>query len=173
MACGGVGENEESISVNRHSSLYSRYLLLTPLYSSKILTFNFQFIMLKIKNLLGIMTLGLFLASCSTKTTAISDLRSLSEDIQRNGSTYTVEEWKEVKAKYDKIDSRMGKYEYTAEEYREIGELKGKCVAYFAKGVATNVANKLGNVANQLKGVVEGVKSVVEETVGGVMKSEE
>ena len=107
-----------------------------------------------------------------TDTIPVTDECDL-QDIQRNGSTYTVEEWKEVKAKYDKIDSRMGKYEYTAEEYREIGELKGKCVAYFAKGVATNVANKLGNVANQLKGVVEGVKSVVEETVGGVMKSEE
>ncbi|MCR5312369.1 MAG: hypothetical protein K6E54_01735 [Bacteroidaceae bacterium] len=113
---------------------------------------------MKVKVLFTILVAGLCLASCSTKSSAVSDLRSLSNDIQENGSTYTVEEWKAVKNKFEKVSEKINKYEYTAEEYEEIGELKGKCVAYFAKGVVNNVTNKITNVANQIKGVVNGVK---------------
>lgn len=115
---------------------------------------------MKKKIILGIIVLGACLSSCSTKNTAVSDLRSLSQEIATNGAEYTADEWKEVKKKYDDINAKLDKYEYTAEENVEIGRLKGQCVASFAKGVATNVKGKVVNAASQVKGIIEGIKEV-------------
>ena len=101
------------------------------------------------------------LSSCSTKTSAINDLRSLSTEIQENGAEYNVEQWKKAGQKYEKITNKISQYKYSVEQNREIGELKGKCAAYFAKGVVSNITNKVTNMASQLKGVIDGVKEVI------------
>ena len=56
---------------------------------------------------------------------------------------------------YKKIDEKLKKHanDYTYEESREIGKLKGECVAGFANGVKQNVGDK----ANNLRGFIEGL----------------
>lgn len=100
----------------------------------------------------------LFLSSCSTRTSAINDLRSLTNDIRVYGSEYTVHDWTKVKNEFEKIQGRLQKYDYTPEERAEIGELKGQCVKYFAKGVVTNAAGQIIGISSEIKGILQGLK---------------
>ena len=110
---------------------------------------------------IAIMMLTLCLSSCSTKESAISDLRSLRNDINDYGYRYEVSDWQNAVERYKKIDGRLNKYadKYTYEESREIGRLKGECVSGFAKGVAQNVGTKAGNLKAQIEGLMEGVRN--------------
>ncbi len=108
--------------------------------------------------IISISALALLLSSCSTRTSAISDLRALTSDIRNYGSEYTISDWKKVKNEFEKIQDRLSKYDYSAAERQEIGELKGQCVKYFAKGVVTNAAGQIIGISSEIKGILEGLK---------------
>lgn len=108
--------------------------------------------------LISLSALALLLSSCSPRTSAISDLRSLTNDIRNYGSEYTIRDWTKVKNEFEKIQSRIQKYDYTPAERAEIGELKGQCVKYFAKGVITNAAGQIIGISSEIKGILEGLK---------------
>lgn len=99
----------------------------------------------------------LTLASCATKGSALSDLRELSSDIEQKGSTYSLNDWKKVKNRYQSIDHRISRQEWTDEEREEIGTLKGRCLKYFAKGVVKNMVGKVSGAASEIRGVLEGL----------------
>lgn len=108
--------------------------------------------------LILISALTLLLSSCSTRTSALADLRSLTNDIRTYGAEYTLSDWKKVKHEYDKIQDRLLRYDYTPSERQEIGDLKGQCVKYFAKGIVTNAAGQIIGVSSEIKGILEGLK---------------
>lgn len=108
--------------------------------------------------LIPLAALAMLVSSCSTKTSAISDLRSLAYDIRDYGSEYTLSDWKKVKSEYDKIDSRLRQYDYSPAQREEIGELKGQCLKYFAKGLVTNAAGQIIGISSEIKGILEGLK---------------
>ncbi len=104
------------------------------------------------------------LPSCqSSRMAAVEDLRDLRNDIRDEGIDYGILDWRHAIKKYKKIEKRLAKHNYTDEEQKEIGELKGECYSYFAKSVAGNVAGKVANVSNQLKGIVDGMKKAWNE----------
>lgn len=98
------------------------------------------------------------LASCSPRTSALNDLRSLTNDIRNYGAEYTVKDWTKVKNEFDKINERLAHYDYTPAQREEIGDLKGQCVKYFAKGVVTNAAGKIIGISSEIKGILQGLK---------------
>lgn len=102
--------------------------------------------------------LALLVSSCSYRTSAITDLRALTNDIRTYGAEYTIRDWQRVKHEYDKIQDRLSRYDYTAAEREEIGELKGQCVKYFAKGIVTNAAGQIIGISSEIKGILEGLK---------------
>lgn len=108
--------------------------------------------------ILTISALTLLLSSCSTRQSAIADLRSLTSDIRTYGAEYTIRDWTKVKNEFEKIQGRLLKYDYTPAERAEIGELKGQCVKYFAQGVVTNAAGKIIGISSEIKGILEGLK---------------
>lgn len=89
---------------------------------------------------------------------ALSDLRSLTSDIRTYGAEYTVNDWRKVKNEYDNIQDRLQRYDYTPAQREEIGELKGQCVKYFAKGVVTNAAGQIIGISSEIKGILQGLK---------------
>ncbi len=117
---------------------------------------------MKTKVILAMFCASLLFSSCSTKTSAINDLRSLQERIEKKGETYTVEDWKEAKEKFEKINAQIekNKDKYTAEEFEEIGRLEGLCLSSFAKSVIGNVKNKVTNAASAIKGLIDGIKEI-------------
>ena len=114
------------------------------------------------KKLLSILLMAAALTSCHTgKQAALADLRSLTAEIEQNAPNFNFEEWLKEERKFEKISKRLDKYEYTPAESHEIGELKGQCVGYFAKGVLGKATNKVLDAANQIQGIIDGVKKVL------------
>lgn len=114
------------------------------------------------KALFPLLLMMLFLASCqSSKQAAVADLRSLTTEIEQNASSYNFKQWVAEQRKFQKIDARLQQYDYTEAENREIGELKGRCLGYFARGVLGKASNKIVDAANQLQGIVDGIQKVL------------
>lgn len=100
------------------------------------------------------------MSSCATKQSAVNSLRSFQQELDTNGPTYTINDWKKAAKDYAKINKKIFKHynEYTPQELEEVGALNGKCAASFAKGTATNIGNKAAGAINLIKGLVESVK---------------
>ncbi len=114
------------------------------------------------KKLIILILSTMTMASCrSGKQAAMEDLRGLTTEIQTNAKDYNFNEWLKKQKKYQKIENKLNKYEYTEEESHEIGELKGECLGYFAKGVLGKASNKIIDAANQIQGIVDGIQKVL------------
>ena len=103
------------------------------------------------------------LSSCNSKQAAINDLRSLRDDIAINGGNYDVNDWLKAKDRFEKVNEKLNKYrdEFSYEESRQIGQLKGECIAEFGKNVLLNIGNKALNAKGEIEGIVEGVKNAI------------
>lgn len=114
------------------------------------------------KKLITLILLSIVLAGCrSGKDAALNDLRSLTAEIERNATVFNFDEWLKEQKKFEKISKRIEQYEYSPAENHEIGELKGQCVGYFAKGVLGKATNKVLDAAEQIQGIIDGVKKVL------------
>lgn len=113
------------------------------------------------KTILAACVAVFMLASCSTSQSALNDLRDLSTQINVEGPTYGINDWRKTAQRYYKVDRKILKHvqkdAYTPEEMQEIGELQGSCVSGFAKGVGQNVTTKVMNAANVAKGIAKGL----------------
>lgn len=105
----------------------------------------------------------MLLASCATKQSAVNDLRAFQQEIDTNGMTYSLNDWKKAAQDYAKINKRIYKHydEYTPQELEEVGKLNGQCAASFAKGTAQNLGNKAQGAVSLIKGLIDGVKTLL------------
>ena len=114
------------------------------------------------KSILAIGAVILLLTSCSSSQSALNDLRSLSNRIDREGPSYNVNDWRNTAQDYYKIDKRIANYtangKYSRAEEQEIGNLQSKCVKGFAKGAGQNVAGKVSSAVSVIKGIVDGFR---------------
>lgn len=53
--------------------------------------------------------------------------------MEKQYENYTSEDWESAAKQYAELEKDMKLYDYTDEELREIGRLKGQCAAYLAK----------------------------------------
>lgn len=117
---------------------------------------------MKKKTLLAIVVVVAMMSSCSTSTSALNDLRSLSNKIEAEGATYGYSDWARVASKYYDVDQKIVKHiqkrEYTDQEMEEIGVLQGECIGGFAKGLGQNLSNAAANIGSLVKGLVKGIK---------------
>lgn len=103
----------------------------------------------------------LLLSSCSTERRALGQMRTLTERIEAHGDRYTMEDWENALEKYKSIDEKMDETKLTPQQSKEYGELKGRCVAKFAKSKVQKVVNWISTYVNEgsgiLKGILEGI----------------
>ena len=83
---------------------------------------------------------------------SLSSLQELYEEMELNHENYTKEDWEKVKVEFDSITSQMKLDDYTDEQIKEIGKLKGKCSAYLTKGLLKRAEKGL----IELGGILEG-----------------
>lgn len=112
--------------------------------------------MKKILTICLIAAMAVSMQSCSTHRTAINDLEALVNKVEKNGAKYTLEDWENVISRCAKIEKRLQEHEYTTEEYREIGTLKGRLAGVVTKDILTNSAKKVISIKEQLDGGTEG-----------------
>lgn len=100
--------------------------------------------------------------SCSTQKSAIEDLDSLVEKIEQNHKEYTKEDWKEIFEEYSTINNTLKEHEYTDEELKEIGRLKGRYMGLLTKKAVKTAGGQLKKFLKQFEGNVEGMEEEME-----------
>ena len=100
----------------------------------------------------------LCMIACNSKQTPINRLEELSEELQANASEYTEEDWKTTADELELIESDIEQYkeEYTDEEIKEIGRLKGICLAQFTKYSIKSFQNGLEDAMKEMEDIMEG-----------------
>ena len=100
----------------------------------------------------------LCMIACNSKQTPINSLEELSEELQANASHYTEEDWKTTADELELIESDIEQYkeEYTDEELKEIGRLKGICLVQFTKYSIKSFQNGLEDAMKEMEGIMEG-----------------
>ncbi len=95
-------------------------------------------------------------SSCSSRRSAINDLESLVERVEKNGEGYTLADWENVIYRCAEIEKKLQKHEYTTEEHREIGELKGRLAANMTADIIAKAVKKAVRIKEQMNGGVAG-----------------
>lgn len=101
---------------------------------------------------------SLLAISCNNAKTSIDELSLLIEDIEENSDNYTDEDWEYVIEEYSLIEQEMENYEYTDEELREIGRLKGIFAMKIAKQVLKDYTEDIKDIQLQFEGGLDGIK---------------
>lgn len=99
--------------------------------------------------------------SCDSSQSAINDLEVLLHEIETNYQTYTEEDWENMSLSYSAIEEELAKHEYTDEELKEIGRLKGKCMGYLTKQSIKDLEKQIKDLTKELEGGIEGFLEVL------------
>ena len=91
---------------------------------------------------------------------SLSSLQELYEEMELNHENYTKEDWEKVKVEFDSITSQIKLDDYTADQIKEIGKLKGKCSAYLTKGLLKRAEKGLIELGGILEGYLEEFKQM-------------
>ena len=100
--------------------------------------------------------LSLVLTACNKQEQAIDDLRSFSEQLKEESADYTEEDWQQAGEQYQLLIENIDQYEYTDDQQKEIGRLKGICLAQFTKHSFKTFKNGLEDAMKEAEGLIEG-----------------
>ncbi len=117
------------------------------------------------RNLYLIFTTLLFFGfvSCNSSQSAIKDLEMLLNEIEVNHQSYSEEDWESISMSYSAIEEELAKHEYTDEELKEIGRIKGRCLGYLTKQSIKDIEKRIKDFSKELEGGIEGLLEVLSE----------
>ena len=98
----------------------------------------------------------LVFTSCETSQTPVDELSSLLEKIDNNSENYSEEDWNNITNEFTEIEEEVSKYEYTDEELKEIGRIKGQILAKMTKSAVKDLKKQMEDLSKQLEGGLEG-----------------
>ena len=105
------------------------------------------------------MLLGMI--SCDSSQSAIRDLEVLLNEIEANYQSYSEEDWENMSLSYSAIEEELAKHEYTDEELKEIGRMKGRCLGYLTKQSIKEIEKQLEDFGKELEGGIEGFLEIL------------
>ena len=106
-----------------------------------------------------VMLLGMI--SCDSSQSAIRDLEVLLNEFEANYQSYSEEDWENMSLSYSAIEEELAKHEYTDEELKEIGRMKGRCLGYLTKQSIKEIEKQLEDFGKELEGGIEGFLEVL------------
>lgn len=101
--------------------------------------------------------------SCDSSQSAVRDLEILLNEIEANHQSYSEEDWENLSLSYSAIEEELAKHEYTNEELKEIGRMKGRCLGYLTKQSIKDIEKRLKDFGKELEGGIEGLLEVLSE----------
>ena len=113
-------------------------------------------IMNKLNVFLTAIAFSLGFSSCETSKTPIDHLSSLVEQVEDKYDEFTEDDWEKILSEYEKIEEDLSKYEYTDDELKEIGKLKGRIYAKMTKNALKDFSKQIEDLGKQIEGGVEG-----------------
>ena len=78
------------------------------------------------------------------------------EEVEDKYDEFTDEDWENIASEYEKIEEELSKYDYTDEELKEIGKMKGKVLAKMAKSAVKDFSKQIEDWSKQIEGGLEG-----------------
>lgn len=115
-----------------------------------------------------LLTMGLasFMVACATpEEKSLRTLQDLYEDMELNHENYTVEDWEKIQVEFEVVTAQMKLHNYTDEQLREIGKLKGKCSAYLTKGLLKRAEKSFIELGGVLEGYLEELKQMNPDSI--------
>ncbi|MGN0069716.1 MAG: hypothetical protein ACI350_08330 [Prevotella sp.] len=102
--------------------------------------------------------LPMALQSCHNRQSAIDDLSGFVADVKKESPQYDDVAWDDVHAEFEVLCEALQEYEgeYTQEELKEIGRLKGAYAACYARYASKKGVGVLRNLMQQAAGMVRG-----------------
>lgn len=98
------------------------------------------------------------LVACNPQESALEDLRSFTDRLEIHYQNYSAADWDDAVMHYGEICETLEQYrnEYTPEQHKEIGRLKGRCMAIFTKHEVEDGINGFMQNLYQYKGMFDG-----------------
>ena len=108
------------------------------------------------------------LVACDPAQSKIDELEKLVMEVEQDYSSYTREDWRGVSEAYDALIAEMDKYEYSTEDRKRIGRLKGEYEAVVLKYTMTNITDIVSDYAEETKeginGFIDGMTKELEDS---------
>lgn len=118
-----------------------------------------------LKFLISLAAILLF-ASCATpEEKSMRTLQELYNDMELNHEQYTIEDWEKAQVEFEVITAQMKLHNYTDDQLREIGKLKGKCSAYLTKGLFKRAEKGMIEFGGLIEGYLEELKQITPDSV--------
>ena len=130
---------------------------------------------MKPSHILHILLLFLLIcSSCSREDSAISDYRSLAQELKSNSSDYSEEDWENVVQEYEKLEKRVEKCKFSPKQKKELNRLRGQCAAYMLKGMTTQAKHQMEDAVEQFSDMAEGFNEALgDEGFDGLFEDED
>ena len=109
------------------------------------------------KKILPLLLVTLLLAACHPQQTAKEDLQKFTERIEQKSDKWSDADWDDAAMHYSEICQTIERYDYSADELREIGKLKGRCLAEFSKHTFDKDNKEMHDAFIELGGALEGL----------------
>lgn len=87
---------------------------------------------------------------------AVSELEQFTEHLQLSSSNFTEDDWTTAKGQFEEIVEELKLYEYTDDELKHIGQLKGKCIGIFSRSAANDLKRKMHRIYKEAEGFITG-----------------
>ena len=94
--------------------------------------------------------------SCENKQTPIKKLEKLNRTVVQESETFTTQDWENTIAEYEQIEKELSMYNYTDEELRMIGRMKGRLWAKISKEYLNTAAEGIDTYLKMFEGALEG-----------------
>ena len=109
------------------------------------------------KKILPLLFVTFLLAACHPQQTAKEDLQKFTERIEQKSDKWSDADWDDAAMHYSEICQTIERYDYSDEELREIGKLKGRCLAKFSKHAFDAGTKGMHDAYIELGGALEGL----------------
>lgn len=112
----------------------------------------------------GFAMLCITVMSCSERQSSIAELESFTQELKENSQYYDVEDWEFASQEFEKIIEELNNYrsEFSDDELRTIGRLKGECAVEFSHGAMIQLNNTLDDLSKEAEGFIDGISDSFE-----------
>lgn len=108
-------------------------------------------------------------ASCENKQAPIKKLEKLDRTLVQQSESFTEQDWENALMEYEQIEQELSRYNYTDEELRQIGKMKGRLLAKISKEYLNKTMNEVDSYLKMFEGALEGFM----EELGSALDGEE
>lgn len=109
------------------------------------------------KRFFPLVLMSLMLVACNPSEMAVSDLQKFTERIETKSDRWSEADWDDALIHYSELCQTIERYDYDEEQTREIGKLKGRCLAQFSKHSFDGATKEMHDAFIELGGAIEGL----------------